>query len=124
MLLCGGLWYGQVIDYSSCTAGCITNVMCNVNHPIATITDRALTWCVLLHMAFTCCLLSHRRCHKVTHFFVDGKGAVAKGTIMSLFGSYFDEKSPERRQSADPYALDPLGSRSANHPCSCRAMLH
>lgn len=47
----------------------------------------------------------------MTHLAADFSGGLAQGTIQSLFGSYFDEDSAERKQSADPYALDPPGSR-------------
>lgn len=49
----------------------------------------------------------------MTHLFCGGGGGFAQGTILSLFGSYFEENSKERKQSADPYALDPPGSRFA-----------
>ncbi|KAL3150904.1 hypothetical protein ABBQ32_000654 [Trebouxia sp. C0010 RCD-2024] len=53
----------------------------------------------------------NRRCKKVTHLFGDSKGAASSATILSLFGAYFQEDSKERRQSSDPYCLDPPDSR-------------
>ena len=47
----------------------------------------------------------------MTHLFQNGGGGFAQGTILSLFRAYFEENSIERKQSADPYALDPPGSR-------------
>ena len=38
-------------------------------------------------------------------------GGVSGGTVASLFGALFDESSAERKQSADPYCLDPPDSK-------------
>lgn len=48
----------------------------------------------------------------MTHLFGDAKGSFSTGTIMSLFGAFFQENSPEQRQSGDPYFLDPQDSMS------------
>lgn len=53
----------------------------------------------------------NRRCKKVTHLYGDAKGSFSTGTIMSLFGAFFQERSKEQRQSGDPYCLDPPDSR-------------
>ena len=39
-------------------------------------------------------------------------GKLGQGTIASLAAAYFMENSPERRQSSDPYCLDPPDSQS------------
>ncbi|KAL3137540.1 hypothetical protein ABBQ38_004823 [Trebouxia sp. C0009 RCD-2024] len=52
----------------------------------------------------------NRRCKKVTHLFGESKGAASAATLTSLFGAYFQEDSKERRQSSDPYCLDPPDS--------------
>ena len=41
----------------------------------------------------------------------DVAGGVSGGTVASLFGALFDESSAERKQSADPYCLDPPDSK-------------
>lgn len=53
-----------------------------------------------------------RRCKKVTHLTGDMAGQFGQGTIASLAAAYFMENSAERRQSSDPYCLDPPDSRS------------
>lgn len=53
----------------------------------------------------------HRRCKKVTHLFGDAAGLTGQGSIASLAAAYFMENSAERRQSSDPYCLDPPDSR-------------
>lgn len=60
-----------------------------------------------------CC----RRCKKITHLFGDAEGSFGTGTIMSLFGAFFQENSLERRQSSDPYCLDPPDSMSVSPSC-------
>lgn len=58
-----------------------------------------------------------RRCKKVTHLFGDMKGAFSQGTIASLAQAFFMENSQERRQSSDPYCLDPPHSQSVIFFC-------
>jgi hypothetical protein len=53
-----------------------------------------------------------RRCKKVTHLFGDMAGKFGQGTVASLAAAYFMENSSERRQSSDPYCLDPPDSQS------------
>ncbi|DBA91626.1 TPA: hypothetical protein ACH3X1_003234 [Trebouxia sp. C0004] len=43
-------------------------------------------------------------------------GKSGQGTIASLAAAYFMENSPERRQSSDPYCLDPPDSQSVFFP--------
>lgn len=39
-------------------------------------------------------------------------GELGQGTVASLAAAYFMENSSERRQSSDPYCLDPPDSQS------------
>jgi len=66
-----------------------------------------------------------RRCKKVTHLFGDMAGKFGQGTVASLAAAYFMENSPERRQSSNPYCLNPPDSQSVfflpvcPHQCIC-----